>query len=815
MFLRYLMAAGLALIPGSISAELPQPLLWSVFPPGGQRGNEVEVEVRGVDLEGGDLWFTTPGIVAQPVRPAATELLPNPEPIPGRFRVTIAADVAPGAHEVVCRGRFGVSNPRVFIVGSAPEQLRPETATMPATPLNVTPPAVINAQAVAAKVDSYSIDRKAGQRLHLDIWSERLDARMTPLLTVLSPTGTLLATAGRSAAGDPSLDLIAPITGRYLVQVRDLFAGGGPDWFYRLVVSAEPTVRHVYPPVVVPGQAISMMITPAAAGTAADSGLTGLVPARPRTSWRQLRRLLSPHDIIGDVIDLRAAGLGEQSTPVPVLATPPAAMGLITATDPAAVQSLNLPETRPGRWGGSDLNHQLEFEAKGGETWVFELFSRRLGERSDAALLIESMSLSEAGQQTFKEVAYSDDMAKEFKGLAVDGASYDPILSFKVPTDGRYRLTASNLNGGGQQAAFVLEARRPRPDFELLALLAIPDRTDVNNKMRIATPCLPRGGTAAIDVLLMRRDGFSGEVEVIAEELPTGLRASPLVIPAKANRGLLVLEASVDAPVSTAAIRLVGRGRIGTEPRLRVARAATLPWPVTSRKQPRLIREIETIRVAVLPDTAAYTITPTTRLLELPAGEKRTVQLAVGRNPESQGGLTLQSSGLPNLLKVGGLTIAEKATDATVEITADAKLPPGRYPVLLTGIAKRSFRRFPEAVTAAEAERDRLQAIVAELTASRNQQQAAVSVLDRRLEAAGATEVAPPDLTTIRTDRTTAAAELAATEKRLQAATAAATEADQKLKQRQQAATAKQIEELITVPAIVVEVKPQATKQAQ
>jgi len=804
------LAIGLALIPGSLSAELPQPLLWSVFPPGGQRGTEVEVEIRGVDLDGGELWFAHPGIMVRSVRPVATELLPDPEPIPGRFQVRIAADVAPGAYEAFCRGRFGVSNPRLFMVGTAVEQLRPETASTPATPLSVLVPSVVNAQAVAAAVDSYSIDRQAGQQLHLDIWSERLDARMTPLLSVSGPDGTVLATAGRTPAGDPVLDLTAPVTGRYLVQVRDLFAGGGSDWFYRLVVSSTPPVRHVYPPVVVPGQGIDLEVS---AGSAAAPGLPGRMPARPRSSWRQLRRLLSPYDIVGDVVDLQAERLAEQSTPVPALATRPPGPVVTAAADPAATRLLTLPATRVGRWSGSNLNHQLEFEAEGGETWIFELFSRRLGEHSDAALLIESISVSESGQQTFKEVAFSDDVAKAFKGLSVDGAGYDPVLSFKVPADGRYRLTASNLDMSGHPAAFVLEARRPRPDFELLAFLASPDRTDINNKMRITTPSLPRGGTTTIDVLLIRRDGFSGVVEVTAEGLTAGLSADPLVIPAKANRGLLVLEAAADAPVAVADIRLIGRGRIGVEPRLQVARAATLRWPVTSRKQPHLVREIGTVRIAVTADTAAYTVTPASRLLKLSAGEKQTVTLAVSRNPESQGPLTLQPSGLPNLLKAGGLTIGEKATEATLEITADATLPAGRYPMMLTGIAKRSFRRFPEAVARAETEHGRLQAIVAELTESRNQQQAALEGRDRQLEAAGKAEAAPADMATIRAERTVVAAELAATEKRLEAATAAATEADKKLKQRQQAAKAKQIEEPITVPVIIVDVVPQATNQ--
>ena len=106
-------------------------------------------------------------------------------------------------------------------------------------------------------------------------------------------------------------------------------------------------------------------------------------------------------------------------------------------------------------------------------------------------------------------------------------------------------------------AGYVLEIRAPRPDFDLLAMVVRPDRADAN-KMLIGSTSLAAGGTVAIDVLLLRRDGFSGDVTVTAEDLPPGVTAVPVVISAKARRGVVVLQAADDAKPLEKPFRLVG-----------------------------------------------------------------------------------------------------------------------------------------------------------------------------------------------------------------------------------------------------------------
>src|SRR5207237_9218388 len=73
-------------------------------PLGAGAGTAVEVEVVGRDIEDVKaLLFDRPGLTAELVKP-------------GKFKISVAADVPEGTYDVRLVGRFGVSNPRLFAV---------------------------------------------------------------------------------------------------------------------------------------------------------------------------------------------------------------------------------------------------------------------------------------------------------------------------------------------------------------------------------------------------------------------------------------------------------------------------------------------------------------------------------------------------------------------------------------------------------------------------------------------------------------------------------------------------------------------------
>src|SRR5580700_3439282 len=100
-------------------AQLPQARLYAIFPCGGKAGTTFDLQLtQSADLdEANRLVFNHPGITAvRKTRDAGG----HQEPIDNTFVVTIGPNVPSGVYEVYAGGLFGLSNPRIFIVGSQP-----------------------------------------------------------------------------------------------------------------------------------------------------------------------------------------------------------------------------------------------------------------------------------------------------------------------------------------------------------------------------------------------------------------------------------------------------------------------------------------------------------------------------------------------------------------------------------------------------------------------------------------------------------------------------------------------------------------------
>src|SRR5437763_1368948 len=120
-FLFVILCASVPLCASPAFAQLPTAQLNSIFPPGAKRGASVEVTIAGADLDDcSKLLFNHAGITAEPKITAATALEPA-RPVLNQFVVSVGGDVPAGTYEGRAMGRFGLSNPRAFVVGTANE----------------------------------------------------------------------------------------------------------------------------------------------------------------------------------------------------------------------------------------------------------------------------------------------------------------------------------------------------------------------------------------------------------------------------------------------------------------------------------------------------------------------------------------------------------------------------------------------------------------------------------------------------------------------------------------------------------------------
>ena len=732
-------------------ADFPQARLATIYPPGGKQNSQVTVAIVGTDLDDlQKLTFSHPGITAIHKMSEPTEFDPQPKPILGQMVVSIAADVLPGIYDVRAVGRYGVSNPRAFMIGTVEELRKEKPADDVATAIDIPPDAVVSGKATAGKADHYAVLLAANQRVRVSVWSKRLESRMTPIVSIADGSGKVLAASNRTPSDDPVLDFVAPIAGKYIVKISDFFAGGGDELFYRLSLSTGPQIDFVFPPVAKPGETTKISVfgrgLPGSSPAILEGGAGSLEqvtvdaslgdPAKGTLS-RVSRRLMAPRDSSIDAGDISASLLSSALQPISALA----AVGpVVIETSPndtsSQPQAIQIPCDVAGRFHPKGDRDWYSFTAKAGEEFRFEVISQRLGLPTDASLTIESVGVDDKGQPVVKEIAFSDDIAADFAGVGVDRPTTDPAISFKAPVDGNYRVLIRDLTSDSRtlpEHAYILEIRRPAPDFRLLVMLALRDKADAN-KAAIWTPSLPIGGSLALDVLVLRRDGFAGEISLEVEGLPAGVTASTVSIESKSNRGSLVLSAPEGVAPTSTTIRVIGRSKLDTTELVRFARSATLTWNVDTANSPQIVREMHDIPLAVVADIAPVTLAQSAaKVWETSRGGKLSIPLGVVRRAGSKGELSLTAANLPAELKVAELKLAEGAAAGTVELDFDPKLPAGSYVVILTGAAKASYQRNPQAAEVAKADHERIAALSKERTAIAETAKQAVATADKLL----------------------------------------------------------------------------------
>ncbi len=185
--------------------------------------------------------------------------------------------------------------------------------------------------------------------------------------------------------------------------------------------------------------------------------------------------------------------------------------------------------------------------------------SQRLGEPTDARLIVERIEPQQSGPPKLHNLLNIDDCQTLGDG-ALNLFTKDPAGLFKAPATADYRVTVRDLDEGQMlslRQQFQLRIQPPNPGFDLVAYRVYP-HADPNQTKPVGSKMF-RGGAELIRVLAIRRDGWAGAIKVVAENLPPGVTAKEAIIAANQNQTQLTLVASADAAAATASIRLVGR----------------------------------------------------------------------------------------------------------------------------------------------------------------------------------------------------------------------------------------------------------------
>ncbi|MCX7826595.1 MAG: alpha/beta hydrolase-fold protein, partial [Verrucomicrobiae bacterium] len=233
--------------------------------------------------------------------------------------------------------------------------------------------------------------------------------------------------------------------------------------------------------------------------------------------------------------------VGELPFPAAVFPLRPAAAENLpevfaTATN---TQAVTLPVIINGRISKRGEAAVFQFEGRAGQHVVAEVVARRLGSPLDSVLTLTDA----AGNR----LAFNDDHEDPGSGLLTHHA--DSYLSCTLPTDGKYfvRITDAQRKGGPDYG-YRLRISSPQPDF---ALRVVPSTINIR-----------ANATRPLTVYVLRRDGFSGEIELALKDAPAGFRLDGGRIPANQNKVQCTLTAPATPSKTPITLKLEGRATI-------------------------------------------------------------------------------------------------------------------------------------------------------------------------------------------------------------------------------------------------------------
>jgi hypothetical protein len=650
-----LLAAFMTTVALAQQVTLPLPRLLTMMPMGGQVGTTFEVTITGENLEEvTELLFSSPQITAKPVTGADGKMAEN------KFSVTIAADAPVGLCDARVMSRLGVSSARAFSVNKLPEVTRTKANNSVETALALPMNSICNATMTKRAADYYSFQGVKGKRVVVDCASVGIDSRLTPVVILADAQGRDLLVNRTGGL----IDFTPEANGTYLVKVNDLTFQGGERHFYRLALrevnGAEPAPRQPqtqmvsamsWPPVGLPEKALAH-------------------EAEPNNQATQAQKISLPCDVAGSFF-------------------------------PAA-----------------DVD-TFEFSARKGEVWWVEVGSERLGLNTDPFVLVQQVK-KVGEKETATDVAELYDIASPMKttsnGYSYDGPPYDagsPDVNgkFEVKEDGVYRLQVRDLFGGTRNDAnnvYRLLVRQAAPDFSLAAW-AVHMTLRNGDRAALSKPMALRAGDSRVfEVVVQRRDGFDGEIDITMDGLPAGVSATGLKVAKGKAYGHLVITAASDAKRGFSLAKISGRATINGTEVTRPCHLASMEWPVKDAKgeipAPRLMADVP---VSVTDsEQAPLTIAAAEpKVWEAKAGETLKIPLKIAWRNEFTGTsikLRAYGEGFASVKEIDIPMKAEKA-EAVLDLGA-LKTPPGEYTVAFYGTAVSKYRYNPAAVPLAEAD---------------------------------------------------------------------------------------------------------------
>ena len=513
-------AAGLLAISigfgSSADAQLAPPVVRSWRPIGAAAGERVALEVIGAEIgERSTIRFDDPTVLVEEIKlggEGASRTL--------RATVRIPDEAAPGPLRFRVVGAGGISNPGTILIGRAiPTVLEVEPNNRLARPQPITGPAAIEGTiAPGDDVDVFGVDMKAGETLVAEAIASRASSRLDPYLTILSPDGRELAANDDRFGRDAATWATVPADGRYRVLIQDAegrHRDGGIESKmtrpYRLEVGRITLVSGLIPAGARRGQATTLQLR----GVNLPEG--GRVRFEPATDSPIGERLVAfggsnPFAIrVGDLAENLEPGPNDRPDGAPTVTVPAAIDGTLSPPDGAGVDvDFFRLKAEPGREGD----------------YAITAYAARIGSPTDPILA----SFDAKGGPQIED---DDKLGRD--------ARIERLIDAK---DGLVISVRDYYGRGGSRFTYRIEVE--------------PVARGVAVSAGLGHRTLPRSGALLVPVSV-EREGYQGAMTLVAEGLPDGINAPPIVMEPDESKGLLAMTAGAEAALGPFAMRLAVR----------------------------------------------------------------------------------------------------------------------------------------------------------------------------------------------------------------------------------------------------------------
>jgi hypothetical protein len=696
----------LVLSCASALAELPQIRLLSAMPMGGRLGSEFELSIEGADLDDAHaLHFSSAGITARP-KMSGTNIEAN------QFIVTISTNAPVGRCELRVSGRFGISNPRSFVVSDLKEVLEIEPNNTPEKAQKIELNTVVNGKMDSSANDYFQFHAEKDQRIIVEIAAGSIDSKALPAVIVLDPSGAEIA----RARDKEFLEVDTTEAGDYRLELHDLTYAGGRDYFYRLGLGTFPHIDWISPGVGKPGEKSAQKILGRNLPGGKASQIKGPdgkalqetdieleFPSAGEAKKLSTGMALRPASAQIDGFEFRLKNDSGTSNPYLLsFSTDP----VIAQLETESFELKEIPCTYSSRFHPGK-KESLTFAAKKGDHYTIELTSERLGFPSDPFLVVQKISKSDKGEIQYSDVSEVYDRDENLGGQEFKTSTRDVWYQFKPSEDGQYRVLIQDLfdaTRGKPALPYLLSIRRETPDFELAAFPATPPNpTKDGRNLPVWASFLRKGDKIPLRIVAFRKGEFNGDVTLAIEGLPAGVTFSPASIKAGQNAVTVILSSAVDASPLAGPIKIVGSSAGTGGTMTREARAFSTLWPVEDFNREAVLSRISRDLTLAVADKelAPVALDPAEdKTWETSVANKIQIPLKITRRGEFNNPLKFKVlTEPPKEFEVDG-----KATNANVELDVNqAKLAVGEHHVIVLAQTSGKYKRLtPEEIKRTE-----------------------------------------------------------------------------------------------------------------